>query len=94
MSMEKINSEELHGKQERIPLSDDELEQVTGGNSPCLVVGPYWGNDSRTTPTYTALCYQPDVYYEYVNTQDNNCKFRLWRYGTPVGWTDRTCLQF
>ena len=31
MSMEKINSEELNGKQERIPLSDDEMEQVSGG---------------------------------------------------------------
>ena len=31
MSMEKINSEELNGKQARIPLPDDELEQVTGG---------------------------------------------------------------
>ena len=31
MSMEKINSEELNGKQERIPLSDDEMEQVAGG---------------------------------------------------------------
>ena len=31
MSMEKINSEELNGKQARIPLTDDELEQVSGG---------------------------------------------------------------
>ena len=95
MSMEKINSEELHGKQERIPLSDDELEQVSGGtgNNPCLVVGPYWGNSMRTGPALNALCYQPDVYYEYVNTQGNNCKFRLWQYGQPVGWTDRAFLQ-
>ena len=45
MSMEKINSEELHGKQERIPLSDDELEQVSGG----LNWGPF--NDA-VVPCY------------------------------------------
>ena len=37
MSMEKINSEELNGKQERIPLSDDEMEQVSGGQGAPLV---------------------------------------------------------
>ena len=31
MSMDKINSEELKEKKNRIPLSDDEMEQVTGG---------------------------------------------------------------
>ena len=31
MSMDKINSEELIEKKNRIPLSDDEMEQVTGG---------------------------------------------------------------
>ena len=29
--MEKINSDELNGKQTRLPLTDDELEQVSGG---------------------------------------------------------------
>ena len=33
MSMEKINSEELKKMLGRIPLSDDELESVTGGGS-------------------------------------------------------------
>ena len=32
MAMEKINSEELKKMLGRIPLSDDELENVTGGN--------------------------------------------------------------
>ena len=31
MSMDKINSEEMKEKKNRIPLSDDEMEQVTGG---------------------------------------------------------------
>ena len=34
MSMEKINSEELNEKQARIPLTDDDLEQVSGGDGP------------------------------------------------------------
>ena len=75
-------------------IEETELENVSGGNMPCLVVGPYWGNSMRTTPAYNALCYQPDVFAEYVNTEPNNCKYRLWRYGTAVGWTDRTSLQF
>ena len=29
--MEKINSDELNGKQTRLPLTDDELENVSGG---------------------------------------------------------------
>lgn len=36
MSMEKIHSEERKGKQTRIPLSDDELEKVSGGNVPII----------------------------------------------------------
>ena len=39
MSMEKITKEELNGKQARIPLSDDELEQVTGGEGNKIVFG-------------------------------------------------------
>ena len=31
MAMEKNNSEELNGKQARIPLTDDEMEKVSGG---------------------------------------------------------------
>ena len=31
MSMENINSDELKEKQDRIPLSDDELENIAGG---------------------------------------------------------------
>ena len=92
--MEKINSEELHGKQERIPLSDDELEQVSGGTgNPCMVIGPYWENAMRTGPDLNALCYQPGVTAQFVNTPGKNCKFRLWQYGQPVGWTDETSLQ-
>ena len=75
-------------------LNEKELEGVSGGGMPCMVVGPYWGNCMRTTPAYNALCYQPDLFVEYVQTQGDYCKYRIKRYGVDVGWTDRQYLRF
>lgn len=77
-------------------LNEKELEGVSGGSAmPCVVIGPYWGNCMRTTPSYNALCGQPNVFAEYVNTdRPEYCKYRLWRCNTAVGWTDRQYLQF
>ena len=75
-------------------LTEKELEGVSGGTgNPCIVVGYYWGNSMRTDGPYNALCYQPGITAEYVATQGNNCKYRLWRGNTAVGWTDRQYLQ-
>ena len=68
MSMEKINSEELHGKQERIPLSDDELEQVTGGqNDQIVCIGgiSYVSHTVETNDTLSRLAYR-----YHTNVQD------------------------
>ena len=70
-------------------LTDEELAQVAGGgNSPCMVIGPYWGDALRTDGPYSDLCYQSGVTAEYVATPGTNCKYRLWRGGQRVGWTD------
>ena len=78
-------------------LTEEELAQVTGGgggsNRPCMVIGPYWGNAMRTDGPYYDLCYQSGVTAEYAATPDPNCKFRLWRGGQSVGWTDESSLQ-
>ena len=75
-------------------LTEEELAQVSGGNgNPCVLTGPYWGNAMRTDGPYSDLCYQSGITAEYVATPGNNCKCRLWRNGTPVGWTDRAFLQ-
>ena len=75
-------------------LNERELEGVSGGvGNPCIVVGPYWGNCMRTDGPYNAICYQPGITAEYVATPDPNCKFRLWRGNTAIGWTDRSSLQ-
>ena len=61
MSMEKINSEELHGKQERIPLSDDELEQVSGGQNDqivCFGCNSYFSHTVEKNDTLSRLAYR------------------------------------
>ena len=76
-------------------LTEEELAQVSGGggSSPCLVIGPYWGNAMRTEGPYNAILYQSGVTAEYVNTPGVNCKFRLSLNGCPVGWADQGSLQ-
>ena len=75
-------------------LNEKDLEGVSGGAMPCALIGWYWGNCMRTTPAYNALCYQPDIFVEYVQTEGDFCKYRLIRYGQYVGWTDKSSLQF
>lgn len=76
-------------------LNDIELEGVSGGTgNPCVVTGPYWGNAMRTDGPYNAICWQNGITAEYVATEGNNCKYRLWRGNTAMGWTDITSLRF